>query len=64
MPLMGFSVFTWIAVEFVQRIRDTFKRKMVEPQRLEAIGRYMALSKKLDENAVREYFTACGEEMG
>lgn len=46
----------------INRLRDTFRRKMVEPQRLDAIGRYIALSKKLDEEAVKEYFSACGDE--
>jgi hypothetical protein len=46
----------------IMRLHDTFRRKMVEPQRLDAIGRYIALSKKLDEEAVREYLSACGDE--
>jgi hypothetical protein len=46
----------------ILRLRDTFRRKMVEPQRLDAIGRYIATSKKLDEEAVRAYLSACGDQ--
>lgn len=46
----------------IMRLHDTFRRKMVEPQRLDAIGRYIALSKKLDEEAVREYLSACTDQ--
>lgn len=48
--------------ELVLKIRDTFRRKMVEPQRLDAVGRYIMLSKKLDEEAVEQYLSVCGEE--
>jgi hypothetical protein len=46
----------------IGRIRDTLKRRMVEPQRLDAVGRYIMLSKKLDEEAVKEYLSVCGDE--
>lgn len=48
--------------ELIKRIRDIFRRKMVEPQRLDAVGRYMTLSKKFDDEAVREYLSVCGDE--
>ncbi|MCK6545973.1 HEAT repeat domain-containing protein [Myxococcota bacterium] len=48
--------------ELVLKIRDNFRRKMVEPQRLDAVGRYILLSKKLDEEAVEQYLSVCGEE--
>lgn len=46
----------------ILRIRDNFRRKMIEPQRLDAVGRYIALSKKFDENAVNEYLSVCGDD--
>lgn len=47
--------------DLLMRLRENFRRKMAEPQRLDAIGRYAALSRKLDEDAVRNYLTVCGD---
>ncbi len=41
----------------VRRIRDTFARRMAEPERLQTVTQYMALSKSLDELAVRSYLS-------
>jgi hypothetical protein len=49
-------------LELVQRLGDAFRRRMVEPQRLDAVGRYLGLNRALDEGAVRAYLSACGEE--
>jgi hypothetical protein len=46
----------------ILRLQDTFRRKMVEPQRLDAIGRYISLTKKLDDEAVRVYLNICTED--
>jgi HEAT repeat protein len=48
--------------DLILRIRDTFLRKMVEPQRLDAVGSYITLSKKLDDDAVRQYLSVCSED--
>lgn len=41
----------------VRRIRDTFARRMAEPERLQTVTQYMALSKNLDELAVKSYLS-------
>lgn len=46
----------------VAQMRDDFRRLMNEPHRLAAVGQYLALSKSLDERAVRAYLSACGED--
>lgn len=46
----------------VRRIAETFRRRMVEPHRLDAVGQYLALSRNLDEGAVKAYLSACGED--
>ncbi|MEO1231609.1 MAG: HEAT repeat domain-containing protein [Myxococcota bacterium] len=46
----------------VTSMRDEFRRLMNEPHRLAAVGQYLALSKTLDERAVRAYLSACGED--
>lgn len=47
---------------FVQRIAAAFRRRMVESQRLDAIGQYLALSNRLDEDAVRAYLLLASDE--
>lgn len=41
--------------QLVEQVRDIFAHKMVEPERLQSVGQYLALSKNLDELAVRAY---------
>lgn len=43
----------------VRRIRDTFAKRMAEPERLQSVGQYLALSKNLDEIAVKAYLSVC-----
>lgn len=47
--------------DLAQRIYENLRRRMVEPQRLETLGQYIMLSKKLDEPSVRQYLSICGE---
>ncbi len=49
-------------LNLVRRMADTFRRRMLEPQRLSAVGQYLALSRDLDEAAVKAYLSACSEE--
>lgn len=48
--------------QLVKRLADAFKRRMIEPQRLDTVGQYLALNRELDEGAVRSYLGLCGEE--
>ncbi len=48
--------------QIVLRLAETFKRRMVEPQRLDTVGQYLALNRDLDDAAVRAYLDICGEE--
>lgn len=48
--------------QIVRRLAETFKRRMVEPQRLDTVGQYLALNRELDEAAVRAYLAICGED--
>lgn len=48
--------------KLVRKMAATFERRMVEPQRLSSVGQYMALSKDLDEKAVKAYLSPCGDE--
>lgn len=41
----------------VRRIRDTFAKRMAEPERLQSVGQYLALAKNLDELAVKAYLS-------
>jgi hypothetical protein len=43
---------------FVLKIRQNFAKRMVEPQRLQAVGQYMTLAKVPDEQAVKAYMSA------
>ncbi|MBI2374160.1 MAG: HEAT repeat domain-containing protein [Deltaproteobacteria bacterium] len=49
-------------VTLVKNIRTSFVQRMSEPQRLEAVGQYMTLVKRVDENAVRAYFAVVPDE--
>ncbi|MBI4821072.1 MAG: HEAT repeat domain-containing protein [Deltaproteobacteria bacterium] len=46
----------------VKQIRTSFIQRMSEPQRLEAVGQYMTLAKRIDESAVRAYFSVVPDE--
>ena len=48
--------------EMIEKLADTFRRRMVEPQRLEAVGQYLKLNPGLDEAATKAYLSACGDE--
>ncbi|MGF1510255.1 MAG: HEAT repeat domain-containing protein [Myxococcota bacterium] len=48
--------------EQVSRIGDLIKSRMVDVQRLDALGRYMKLSKEFDHDAVRNYLSVCGPD--
>lgn len=45
--------------DLVTRIRDDFRKRMAEPQRLDAVGQYISLAKNLDGIAVRTYLSVC-----
>ena len=49
-------------MHLVRRLQDAFVRRMVEPQRLDTVGQYLALNRALDEGAVRTYLKICGED--
>lgn len=48
--------------QLVKKLAQNFKRRMLEPQRLDTVGQYLALNRELDEAAVRTYLGICGEE--
>lgn len=49
-------------LELVNAIRKTFRRRMVEPQRLETVKQYITLARPLDGEAVKAYLSICTEE--
>ncbi len=49
-------------LQLVLRLSDAFRRRMVEPQRLDSVGAYIGLNRALDEAAVRGYLAVCGDE--
>lgn len=49
-------------MQLVKRLQEAFLRRMVEPQRLDSVGQYLALNRSLDEAAVRTYLKTCGED--
>ena len=44
----------------VASMRDEFRDRMLESQRLAQVGQYLNLGRDLDESAVRGYLSACG----
>ncbi len=48
--------------EMVTSLADTFKRRMVESHRLDAVSSYLALNNSLDAAAVTAYLDACGSD--
>ncbi len=48
-------------LQLLGKIVEHFRRLMVETQRLESVGQYLALSKELDERAVKAYLSACSK---
>lgn len=48
--------------KMVRAMREEFRRRMLEPQRLAQVGQYLQLAKDLDEGAVQAYFDVCGED--
>ncbi len=48
--------------DMIVRMAEEFRRRMVEPQRIQQVGQYLALSRKLDESAVLAYLRCCGED--
>lgn len=46
----------------VVQLTEAFRRRMVEPQRLESVGQYLKLNRDLDVAAVKAYLSACGDE--
>ena len=48
--------------QLIGRLGATFKRRMVETHRLDAVGQYLALNKGLDRPAITAYLSACGDE--
>ncbi len=48
--------------QLIARLATNFKRRMLEPQRLDTVGQYLALNRELDEAAVQAYLAICGEE--
>ena len=46
----------------IDQMRESFRQRMVEPQRLAQVGQYLQLSRNLDEDAVRMYLSVAGEE--
>ena len=46
----------------ILKLTETFRRRMVEPQRLESVGQYLKLRPDLDVDAVKAYLSACGDE--
>lgn len=48
--------------QLIARLANSFKRRMLEPQRLDTVGQYLALNRDLDEAAVLAYLSISGEE--
>lgn len=46
----------------IRQLAQSFKRRMVEAHRLDAIAQYLALNRSLDHSAVATYLDACTEE--
>ncbi len=51
-----------VRLQVVNAIRKIFKRRMVEPQRLDSIRQYITLARPLDQDAVKAYLSICTEE--
>jgi hypothetical protein len=49
-------------LQVVNSIRQIFKRRMVEPQRLDTVKQYITLARPLDQDAVKAYLSICTEE--
>ncbi len=48
--------------QMVRRIGESFKRRMVESHRLDAVAQYLALNRSLDRAAVFAYLSVAGED--
>jgi hypothetical protein len=49
-------------LQLVSTIKETFKKRMMETQRLEAVKNYILLARPIDDDAVKAYLQTCGEE--
>jgi hypothetical protein len=51
-----------VRLQIVNSIRQVFRRRMVEPQRLDSVKQYITLARPLDQEAVKAYLSICTEE--
>ncbi len=46
----------------IDQLHDDTRNRMLDPQRLEALGNYMTLAQRVDHDAVKAYLSACSDE--
>lgn len=49
-------------LQLVNQLREVFKRRMVEPQRLDSVKQYINYARPLDEEAVKAYLSICSDD--